>query len=107
MGQAAGCHILAIMGSGETSPTMVTVHRALVSRLGMGSPRALLLETPYAFQENAADVSSRARGYFARSVGLAVTAVAGEAIPAAGLQLQDTADGTPVAGTPARRTGHI
>ncbi len=34
------------------------------------------------------------RGYFARSVGLAVTAVAGEAIPAAGLQLQDTADGT-------------
>ena len=28
------CRILAIMGSGETSPTMVTVHKALVGRLG-------------------------------------------------------------------------
>ena len=29
------CRILAIIGSGETSPTMVTVHRNLVSRLGL------------------------------------------------------------------------
>lgn len=79
MGDAAGCRILAIIGSGETSPTMVTVHRELVSRLGAGRPGAVLLETPYAFQENAADVSARARGYFARSVGLAVTVAAGAA----------------------------
>ena len=78
---AGKCRILAIMGSGETSPTMVTVHRALVARLGPGTPDAALLDTPYAFQENAADVSARAMSYFAASVGLAVTALAGGVDP--------------------------
>ena len=44
---------------------MVTVHRDLVSRLGLGSPQAIVLATPYAFQENAADVSARTERYFA------------------------------------------
>ena len=70
------CRILAIMGSGETSPTMVTVHKALVGRLGVNRPDALLLDTPYAFQENAADISARAVAYFASSVGLDVTVLA-------------------------------
>ena len=70
------CRILAIMGSGETSPTMVTVHKALVDRLGGTRPDAVLLDTPYAFQENAADISSRAVSYFATSVGLDVSVVA-------------------------------
>jgi cyanophycinase-like exopeptidase len=78
-GQPARCRILAVMGSGETSPTMVTVHRELVSRLAAKHPRAVLLQTPYAFQENAADVSARARSYFARSVGLDVSVLGGEA----------------------------
>jgi hypothetical protein len=69
--------MLAIIGSGETSPTMVTVHRDLVSRLGRSSPQAIMLATPYAFQENAADVSARAQRYFADSVGLQVRAAAG------------------------------
>ena len=69
--------ILAIIGSGETSPTMVTVHRDLVSRLGPGRPEAILLATPYAFQENAADVSARAQRYFADSVGLRVRVTPG------------------------------
>jgi cyanophycinase-like exopeptidase len=69
--------MLAIIGSGETSPTMVTVHRDLVSRLGRSRPRAIVLATPYAFQENAADVSARAQRYFADSVGLRVRIVAG------------------------------
>jgi hypothetical protein len=69
--------VLAIIGSGETSPTMVTVHRELVSRLGLSNPRAILLATPYAFQENAADVSARAERYFADSVGLRVRVAAG------------------------------
>jgi hypothetical protein len=64
--------MLAIIGSGETSPTMVTVHRDLVSRLGLNHPQAIVLATPYAFQENAADVSARAQRYFADSVGLQV-----------------------------------
>jgi hypothetical protein len=71
------CRILAIIGSGETSPTMVTVHRDLVSRLGLASPQAVMLATPYAFQENAADVSARAQRYFADSVGLRVRVAAG------------------------------
>ena len=69
--------VLAIIGSGETSPTMVTVHRELVSRLGLASPQAMVLATPYAFQENAADVSARTRRYFAGSVGLRVRVAAG------------------------------
>jgi hypothetical protein len=68
--------MLAIIGSGETSPTMVTVHRDLVSRLGRSGPRAILLATPYAFQENATDVSARAQRYFADSVGLQVRVAA-------------------------------
>jgi hypothetical protein len=65
------------MGSGETSPTMVTVHRDLVARLGSGQPSGVLLETPYGFQENASDISQRAQRYFADSVGLKVTAAPG------------------------------
>jgi hypothetical protein len=71
------CRILAIIGSGETSPTMVTVHRDLLARLAPGRPRALLLSTPYAFQENAVSVSARAQRYFADSVGLQVAVAAG------------------------------
>jgi cyanophycinase-like exopeptidase len=77
MGGGIGARVLAIMGSGETSPTMVTIHKALVERLGPGAaPRAVLLDTPYAFQENAADISARAQAYFARSVGLKVDIIA-------------------------------
>ena len=77
--------MLAIIGSGETSPTMVTVHRNLLSRLGLNDPQAIVLATPYAFQENAADVSARAQRYFADSVGLRVriaTATSPHADPA-------------------------
>lgn len=62
--------VLALMGSGETAPTMVGVHRELAARVPAGW--AVLLDTPYQFQENAADVSARARAYFADSVGLSV-----------------------------------
>jgi hypothetical protein len=71
------CRVLAIIGSGETSPTMVTVHRDLVARLDLSSPQATVLATPYAFQENAADVSARTERYFAESVGLGVRVAAG------------------------------
>ncbi len=69
--------MLVIIGSGETSPTMVTVHRDLLARLGVRRPRALLLATPYAFQENAASVSARAQRYFSGSVGLDVCVTPG------------------------------
>ena len=73
----ATVRVLAIIGSGETSPTMVTVHRELISRLGLTSPQAIVLATAYAFQENAADVSARTQRYFADSVGLQVRVAAG------------------------------
>ena len=68
--------VLAIVGSGETSPTMVTVHKRLTERLPAGR-RCVLLETPYLFQTNAPGVSAKAQAYFTRSVGLDVTRLPG------------------------------
>lgn len=62
---------LVVMGSGETAPTMVEVHRAALRRAGDGA--ALLLDTPYGFQENADDITARACDYFTRNVGRRVT----------------------------------
>ena len=61
--------ILTIMGSGETAPTMVTVHRAMAARLPK-SARAVLLDTPYGFQENASELADKAQEYFRTSVNL-------------------------------------
>ena len=59
--------ILAIMGSGETAPTMVTTHRRLTSLLP--SPvKAVVLETPYGFQENAPELATKAVEYFKTSI---------------------------------------
>jgi hypothetical protein len=60
--------LLAIMGSGETTPTMVKVHRQIFDRLGAGSVPAVLLDTPYGFQTNAKEISARAVNYFQESV---------------------------------------
>jgi hypothetical protein len=57
------------MGSGETSPTMVKVHRELLGRVG--TP-AVVLDTPVGFQENAGEVTARAVAYFRDSVGVEV-----------------------------------
>jgi cyanophycinase-like exopeptidase len=68
--------ILAIMGSGETAPTMAKVHRALFERLGPGPVPATILDTPYGFQENADDLSARTVRFFAESVGREVSVAA-------------------------------
>ncbi len=60
--------ILAIMGSGETAPAMAKVHRALFDRFGRQVP-AVILDTPYGFQENVDDLSARTMEFFAISVG--------------------------------------
>lgn len=59
--------ILAIMGSGETAPTMVGTHRRLTALLPQ-PVRAVVLDTPYGFQENAHELASRAVDYFKTSV---------------------------------------
>jgi hypothetical protein len=54
------------MGSGETSPTMVELHKSLVRAAG----RVTVLDTPYGFQENADELSEKAVTYFTDSVGV-------------------------------------
>ena len=58
---------LVIMGSGETAPTMIKAHRMLLESVPADS--AVLLDTPYGFQENADDITTRAQQYFRASVG--------------------------------------
>ena len=60
--------LLTIMGSGETAPTMMKHHRDLIARLP-GDPLAVVIDTPYGFQENAPELASRAVDYFRQSVG--------------------------------------
>lgn len=59
--------LLVLMGSGETTPTMVTPHQHLLA--GVGDGDRLVLDTPYGFQENADELSARTIEYFARNVG--------------------------------------
>jgi len=63
--------LLVIMGSGETAPTMVKVHRRVFDAVGDGS--SLLLDTPYGFQGNADDLSARAVAYFSDIAARTVT----------------------------------
>ena len=65
--------ILTIMGSGETTPTMARVHRSLIERLGEKPVPAVVLDTPYGFQENADDITDRTIDYFRTTVGAAFT----------------------------------
>lgn len=62
--------LLTLMGSGETSPTMVKTHRELLARVGPAP--AVLLDTPFGFQANAPDLTVRAQQYFDESVGRAL-----------------------------------
>jgi len=57
------------MGSGETAPTMAPIHRELLERVGGASARAVLLDTPFGFQENADELVARAQEHFDRSIG--------------------------------------
>ncbi|MGD0873357.1 MAG: hypothetical protein ABSA14_00010 [Acidimicrobiales bacterium] len=74
--------LLAIMGSGETAPTMVKVHRRLLERLGPPPVPAVLLDTPFGFQENAREIAGRAVTYFRESLhaAIAVTGLAPGAV---------------------------
>ncbi len=64
--------LLAIMGSGETAPTMKQPHRDVFNRLASGADRdisAVMLDTPFGFQENAPTLASTAIRYFSDAVG--------------------------------------
>lgn len=74
--------ILTILGSGETSPTMVTPHQRTFARLGT-DVRAVLLDSPYGFQENADELTEKAQQFFRESVGREVDAVTFRSAPPA------------------------
>ena len=60
-----------VLGSGETSPTMVTPHQRVFARLSSdrSAVPAVLLDTPFGFQENADELTERIQTYFRDSVG--------------------------------------
>ncbi|MEZ5115721.1 MAG: hypothetical protein R2737_05570 [Candidatus Nanopelagicales bacterium] len=62
---------LVLIGSGETAPTMVRLHRRVLAEAGDGP--AVLLDTPFGFQVNADDLVEKTLGYFAESVGRTVS----------------------------------
>ncbi len=59
--------IIALMGSGELTATMVDVHKNLLRRLG-DKPRAAFLDTPAGFQLNADQISLKAVEYFRKHI---------------------------------------
>jgi peptidase E len=60
--------IVALMGSGELTATMVEVHKSLLAGLQV-VPRAVFLDTPAGFQLNVGKLSDRAEDYFRKRVG--------------------------------------
>lgn len=60
--------IIALMGSGELTSTMVEIHKSLLSGLAV-APRAVFLDTPAGFQLNVNQLSDRAGDYFGKRVG--------------------------------------
>ncbi len=62
---------LILIGSAETSPGMVKVHREIMSKLP-ADPRVVYIDTPHGFQENAAFITSKVQEYFDTSLNQAV-----------------------------------
>jgi cyanophycinase-like exopeptidase len=61
--------LIAIFGSGETSPVMTSVHQDLIARVSDPRGNAILLDTPFGFQQNADEIAARAISYFREHVG--------------------------------------
>ena len=62
--------VLALFGSGETGPGMTKVHRSLLERLD--EKRAVLINTPYGFQENVDEMTTKLQQYFETSLQLPI-----------------------------------
>lgn len=82
--------LLVIMGSGETAPTMKIPHRRVFERLEAGGERtnAVMLDTPFGFQENAPILAAATTKYFSDAVS--------KEVAVAGLARTDTGDSAAV-----------
>ncbi|MDA8027199.1 MAG: hypothetical protein M0T78_11810 [Actinomycetota bacterium] len=58
---------IVLLGSGETAPTMVKVHRSIFSELDQPYG-AVMLDTPFGFQANAEEIAAKAADYFRVSI---------------------------------------
>ncbi len=63
--------VIALLGSGETGPSMTKVHRQLFSTLD--EVRAVALDTSYAFQANVPQMTEKIVEYFATSLNREIT----------------------------------
>lgn len=63
------------MGSGETSPTMVTPHQQIVAEVKSKAHGLVVLDSPFGFQENADELVAKISDYFLSSVGAVVEPV--------------------------------
>ena len=63
---------LALMGSGENSPIMVTPHQKIIKATGKDL-NPINLSTPYGFQENKDELSAKIEKYFEVNVGTKIT----------------------------------
>jgi cyanophycinase-like exopeptidase len=63
---------LALMGSGENSPIMVTPHQKIIKATGKDL-NPINLNTPYAFQENKDELSAKIEKYFEVNVGTKIS----------------------------------
>ncbi len=62
---------IVVMGSGETSPTMVTPHQQIWAQSTADQNSTYFLDTPFGFQENVDELTNRISDYFSNSVGIA------------------------------------
>ncbi len=62
--------LLAIIGSGETGPAMARLHQHLLGRVPDHDGPVVVVDTPYAFQENAAELDAKLADYFQVNVGV-------------------------------------
>src|ERR1700737_3383308 len=65
--------LIALFGSGETRPVMTSVHQELIARGSDPDVNAILLDTPFGFQENADEIAFRIVAYFRQNVGSEIT----------------------------------
>ena len=79
---------LTFIGSAETSPGMVRVHRRILNELPP-RPMVAFIDTPYGFQENASDITEKVHGYFETSLNQSIeTATLKDADHASPAQLE-------------------
>jgi hypothetical protein len=65
--------LIALFGSGETSPATTSVHQELIARVSQPQLNAILIDTPFGFQENADEIAARIVAFFREHVGSEIT----------------------------------